>query len=705
MNIRDEFRKPEWIADWKIFVLFATISFAIAFGLRAMELPKWDNPAFMVDGEYIMGTHDAYYWLAGAKGVGSAVGNPMSSLIRVLGEMTGAQYGNIAFWLPAVFAGFTAVAAFAWGMLVGGPWVGLVAGVYATAAPSFYFRTRLTYYDTDVVTLLFPLLISVLIARWVSFGIRRSWFKSVADNGTFQPTLWDYLLAVFAGCFVSYGKTWHGDVLAFGFLVLFISTSLSLFCAEKHNRAVLLRGVLLYALAGFGGLVGCVVALLLIAGFKSSLIMQRKIFDNIFLYLSLLFIVILGSGAGQDVMATVIAKFGAYLKPVGRTGVLGTGPSYPGIAQSVIEAQNISFKGLFSLLTGSDLLGWMGLCGFVVVLIFRPASMLLAPFVLLIFASVYMGGRFAMFGGIGLGVGLMFTIQQILIKIGLECKKQFVLNAIASVLLVVVLIGTYSRMYTGVAVTPILTQAHAKALIETGKNIPKDSTIWTWWDWGYASMYFTGVHSFANGGHHAGPVLYPLALAYASPSFLQANQMIKFSAANSNYPATVLSEMSAREAQGFINSFMTHKYEIKPSPRQYIVASWENIRLAYWIMFYGSWNLQTGMSVHPQLATIADPFELDFSTGVCTIRGQAPFQLRSYDFFEKGQRLSQVVSGAIGPHLLFNKVANSGFIVGDSIYSSMLLRLLVDDPNGPEISKYFRLVYEGYPSVRVYEVL
>ena len=492
MNANDELRDPKWFSNWKILILFALLSFAFAFGLRALDLPKWTNPAFMVDGEYILGTHDAYAWLAGAKGVGRAANNPMAGLIRILGNVTGAQYGNIAFWLPAVFAGFTAMAAFAWGVFISGPWLGFCAGVFTTTIPVFYFRTRLSYYDTDLVTILFPLIISLLLAGWLSKGIRSHWIRQKNEMTLFQPTMQYYFLPVFAGVCVHFGQLWHGDVLSFGIYSLFASIFLVLAVGNKRNRAVLLEGLTYFCLSSMLGWIGTALAVAMILLSSKTEAKKYHIFENVFFYLFIILIVFALSDAGLK-LVNLLAKVQSYLKPVSDIAQESVSQiHYPGIGQSVIEAQNISLKSLLSDLTGNTALSCFGLVGFLFLLIKRPAGLLLLPFAVMSLAAVKMGGRFAMFGGIVTGLGGSFFLYWFLVRFITFGKKENFCASIASVSLIIFLVFTDFPAYKNALPTPIISQEHAKALKAMSNIAPDNSTFWTCWDWGYATMYFTG---------------------------------------------------------------------------------------------------------------------------------------------------------------------------------------------------------------------
>ncbi|WP_320173876.1 STT3 domain-containing protein [Maridesulfovibrio sp.] len=705
MNTREYFRKPEWFSNWKIFLLFALICFSIAFGLRAIELPKWDNPAYMVNGEYIMGTHDAYSWMAGAKGVGSAANNPMSGMLRVLNTVTGIQIGNIAFWLPAVFSGFCAIAAFGWGMLLGGRWVGLLGAVYATSIPAYYLRTRLSYYDTDIITLFFPLLISLLIVCWIKQGIRKRWIPLAGEEKEFVPTLLDYFFPVVAGALGTWGKFWHSDVQTFSVFTLFVSVFLVLLCAKRKNQGILLNGIVLFSLAAFLGYTGVLLSVVMAFVFyQISTTDNKKYISNLWINLAAIVAIFALSGIWAFIFSFISSKVVAYLKPAADNAGAIQGPIYPGIAQSVIEAQNVPLQTIIDTATGSEVLWWFATIAGLFLFLLRPEAIYLFPFYLLMFAAVKIGGRFTMFSGAPLGLAMGYVSCLIIDKINLKSSHELV-KACVCVLFAGTLVWHVTPLYNGVPVTPIMGKYHAQALIKTGPIMPEDATVWTWWDWGYATKYYTGKHSFADGGNHAGNVLLPLALAYTTSSPFQANQLMKYSALNGNNPSLVWKDKSALEVYGFLKSLGTHKYELAKAPKQYIVASWENIRLAYWILYYGSWNIVNGSGVHPEVLTINNAFDIDYVKGVVTVKNQRPLKVSAYNILDYQGMKAQGYPGNIGPALLYNHPVSQGFFVDSFAYQSMLIRLLLTDPKDPAIAGNFKLVYEGFPNVRIYEVL
>ncbi|WP_415719058.1 STT3 domain-containing protein [Maridesulfovibrio sp.] len=694
-----------WIAENKLVLLLAVCSFAVAFGLRAMEYGSWSNPAYSVDGEYIMGTHDAYYWLAGAKGVGGAASNPMSALLRCLNSVTGVSYANFAFWLPAVFAGLCALAAFGWGVLLGGPWAGLTGAVYATSIPAFYFRTRLSYYDTDLITLFFPLFISFLLGAYLLPGLRKNWLADDESKEPYRPTTLHYIYVLLGGALTSYGAKWHGDVSTFGMIVFFIAIGLALVCARRDSRAALLRGLLIYSCAAFWGLPGLAVSVLLVAAIHRNMLQSHRLYDNSFFYLALLALPMIFSGEAMSVFSGVFAKIGNYLKPVAAGSSAGIGPQYPGIAQSIIEAQNIELNELFFNMSGNAALGLVGFAGYFISIAFYPLLLLLLPFAASTLAAMYLGARFTMFGGIVTGLGLfLFLAVSLKIFQSLKNYKGFI-NGVQSIVLIALLILNLVPHLAAMSPTPIMGAPHAKALIEVGKKIKKDSTVWTWWDWGYASMYYAGVNSFANGGNHAGPVLYPLALALSTPSPVQSAQFIKYCAEHGNNPADVWKDMPGQDVVRLIRSMARPGIAFSGIPDQYLTVCWDNIRLAHWIVYYGDFDLVAGRGIHPEMARINESFDMDLNIGRFAIKGHGPIPLSSYDILRRAGARHKSFPGISDRHMLFNGNNEQAFMVDDRIYRSMMLQLLIADPSSRIIKDNFELVYDGYPMVRIYKVL
>jgi dolichyl-diphosphooligosaccharide--protein glycosyltransferase len=281
-----------------------------------------------------------------------------------------------------------------------------------------------------------------------------------------------------------------------------------------------------------------------------------------------------------------------------------------------------------------------------------------------------------------------------------------VLSWVQVALALVCLLG-YQLIYADFRATPVLAPPHAEALM-TLKNIaPKDAWIWTWWDFGYATQYYAERMTPTDGGKHTGRDIFATALALSTPSYRQAAQVILLSAAWDNEPARRWDKLPAREVRQELATLAQADVPLKRAAPQYLVVCWENLSLLYWMTYYGSWDVVSGSGTHARRQDILEPFNVDQNRGVMVFRGpSAPIAIQSVDQLstQGARRLSFAVNPA-APHLLINEITHQVMLMDDLAYNSMAVQLLIGDPARPEQSRYFKLVHEGFPLVRIYEVL
>jgi hypothetical protein len=84
----------------------------------------------------------------------------------------------------------------------------------------------------------------------------------------------------------------------------------------------------------------------------------------------------------------------------------------------------------------------------------------------------------------------------------------------------------------------------------------------------------------------------------------------------------------------------------------------------------------------------------------------APIAVKSVDGLSaQGARRALFPVNPAAPHLIINDVAKHVILMDDAAYNSMAVQLLIGDPARAELASYFKLVHEGFPLVRIYEVL
>lgn len=737
---------PSWKRDWRWIALYSVIVYAIVLAFRMSFAGRWDHPELWVNGERIMATHDAYWWLAKAKGVGQLSGHALAELAALLHQVFGFKLGSIGFWTPAVVGSLTGVACVFWGWLVGGRNAGIFAGLIGSLTPGFFYRSRLGYYDTDMFTLLGPLTIALMLAYFVSLWTKRSWFVSGGDpeEESGMSPLHAYGLALALGLATRFFCMWHYDILGIAILYFFLAVAVILINGRAGLRQRGLYGLTVFAFAAFPGAsytglgdgfwvpsfpYGLEITYIVLACalvFVLAELEKRKvgILGNLWFSLLCLCIAVAITGIAVDSVTGVIQKLSRYFQDGAASGGVGD-PSqkivYPSIMQSIIEAKLVPLNELLERGAFMPVLGWLALVSSVVVVALRPAAVFLLPLIALQLMGMKIGVRFAMFGGaammIFLGAALCFAATAVARR---TRREVIVLLAVQLVCAGAVMAHAHNK-YSNAPLTPVVEPGHAEALIELGRTSPKDARVWTWWDWGYATQYYAGRETVVDGGKHAGKDVYPVGFALSTKDPRESNRMIRFSA---QYPTTVVKEIGlspdkvwdkiprdriSEEMKAILN-----RDDYPAVPPQYLVVSWKDFTISKWITFYGNWDLGSGSTTTASLRNFkAGELGIDLRRGAVMNRNGGGGLVSDITILNEGgaemkEYYLNRLSAQLLPrtrHLLINGLTKQSVLMDRITYNTLMRRLLTDDPNDPEISKYFKIVVDKLPYARIYEVV
>ena len=412
-------------------------------------------------------------------------------------------------------------------------------------------------------------------------------------------------------------------------------------------------------------------------------------------------------------MSGTTSIFSAYIKPLvqapasggGGAVAVATQVAYPSITQSVIEAQNLPIGQVLAKIYPWAAVTAVGLLGFLVVLVLRPSALFLLPFGVFALAAVKMGARTVMFGGpvfaLGLALPLAWAASRYLPDRPWRLSAVFGLEAGLAVLLLIPYLP-----YSNLPITPVLSREHCLALQALEPGTPKNSRIWTWWDWGYATQYYARRMSFADGARHDGRYVFPLGAAMIMPDPRQSGQLIEYSALQDYEPWRVWDTKDASEVVGFLRSLGIKDYNFQPGDKQYLVVARENFQLISWISFYGSWNLVQKKGSHAFAKAITTSFEVNSEEGTIKLKGSNNhIKLRSIDYFSEEEGVRKIYNNNSNFHAVLNKLSGDYYIFDDLAYNSMMVQLLISPPNDERFIPFFKLVFDGFPFVRIYEVL
>lgn len=736
---------------WLRGLFWGLLTLGLAFGLRMMEWPCWQNPEYRLGSEWLLATHDAYHWVAAAEGFGLGVGHPMAEMLRLMAQTLHTYPAAVAFWFPAVLASLVAVIVFAWVWALGSMEAGVAAGLITSLAPGFLARTLLGYYDTDLVTLFFPLLMTLAPACWamrymllprmilrrlaLGSGLKaaqRLWGEGGADEAHLErlgnPLRWQWVLLLGASGVISWWtQEWHS---VFPYLIRYnvvLLALMALVMAPRGRRGILLLGGLAYALPTLGGPAGFGFSLiLLLAGSKAGRGLRHLLCRPLVLALFWLGVaVLLVQG---EILATLINHANAYLKHSGDVRSTGEGMSlvYPSVAQSIIEVQDLSFAALFPYFHPWMEAAIVGLAGFVLVLFRRPGALFLLPLAALGLLSTKLGGRMVMFGAPVVAVGLTLPLYWLLQRLLRADLRGAVAGAATSCILLALLVAPFADMIQAISQGPIINRRHAEALTRARTMTPEDAKLWLWWDWGYAAHHFARRSTIADGAQHAGPSLYLPAAVFATDNARFARQLIRYTAKMGNEPGNVFEGLDGRAAQALMDKLRSPETPlVEAKGRLFVVVSFEMLRLGFWISNFGNWNFVTRQGEGGALSIVPQALAYRLDTGEVRLEGSTstiyPSSIsvfeetgvtrRNYvqEWFDAHPKATpeeqkEFLSGRRNVNFLFNRVTDEKLAVDQGLYNSLMVQLLVGDPQDPRFSPYFKLVYDNV-FARIYEVL
>lgn len=723
---RISFLRNDWIAGFLITVI-------LAFAIRMLEWPCWQNPEYKFGNEFLLATHDSYHWVAGACGFGRAVDHPMARMLRFFAGISGLAPAQAAFWLPAFLSSIAAGAVFLWGRLYSNAAVGIAAGLIASIAPGFLGRTLLGYYDTDLITLLFPLLIAFLPAVWLIktskamdaaslfFNNKKSMAQAKSDSiqrKAYSP-VWLVCLTA-SGLLAWQAQEWHS---VFPYImrydIFFLLLFLSVFSGQrKHDCAMALA----FALPAALGLWGIAWPLLLQARnhFKFLAVFGNK-YLLIIIWACLAVYLLQG-----EIIETLINHVNAYLKRSSDTHLSGVIPLvFPSVAQSIIEVQDLNFLSLFPYFHPWLEAAFLGFAGFFAVAFKKPTILFLLPLAALGLLSSRMGGRMVMFGAPIMALGISLSCFWFFQFMSRRWLKPLLCQIGTATVLCAGLVLPFLDMIPALSQGPVLNKRHAAALAQAGAITPPDATLWLWWDWGYAAQYFARRNTIADGALHGGPSLYlPAAvLATANPRF--AYQIIARVSSLDNEPGNFFKNMTPEEAQALMQNLANASTPlIRGKGRQYLIVSFEMLKLGFWISNFGNWNFLERTGEGGALSIVPEAVAYRVGAGEVRLEGrqeiiypasinifaETGLMVKNYirQWFEDNpnasiSRQKAWLASRRNINFFFNKVTDEKLAVDEGIYSSLMAQLLLCDAQDPKFTPYFRLVYDNI-FARIYEI-
>ena len=673
--------------------------------IRLAEFPFWNDPAYFIQDERLMATHDAYAWLAGAKGIGGYTAHAFSKLLAFLHNISGMELSEIGFWSPVLLVPLLAIPTCLLAWTLGRPEAGLVFGILTTSGLGFLVRTRLGFCDTDLIALILPLAASCALAAWLTR------MREIPNRQT-SLTIGDALFATGIGTLGWISVYTYPGNISLMFSTCILGAALAFLFIPIERREGAATGVLLVFAMTFGGLAGTILAM-------AWLIwrMRRPTVNNSLRFIGWLVIVaaILVMADTHEKVWWIFERLFFYAKTNSPLLVNATEAiRLPEIAQSVREAQALEWGLLGPRMGGNWFVFSMGLIGFCVAAWRRPMLLLFLPYLILGIASVKLGNRFSMYGTVAIGMGIGFGLSELLHLLKQSQGRRW----IAQLSMACVALWPSAQFMAEVRPVPVLPKVYAETFVELRKLTEPDALLWQWWDYGYAAQYYAERATMGDGSRQSGPWLYPLAMVHCAQSPREAAQLIRYfsqamldsgtvsttdrqKALFLGDPVADLRTLNAADARSFVAGLRSDPTNIPSGVANYFTVSWENLRLAGWISYYGHWDMVTATSQPGKIQQVSGDIRIDSANGGLALQGQT-VPLDSLDVIQSDGDRHFTWPNGTGMHAVINQYSRQVFLMDAKMYQSMMVQMLIKP--AADFAEDFELVLDRSPWNRVYKV-
>jgi len=465
-----------------------TIAYLFSFAIRLIWVYQFkDSSSFHWNDQLMINTNDGYFFAAGAQ---EALSGLHSDNPRVFGiwdygvilfttlfaKITPFSLETIILYMPAVISSIVVIPVILISRLYGQTLWGFFAALLGAITWSYYNRTMIGYYDTDMFSAMAPMFILFFLMKSiVDFNLRSALYAAIAIM--IYPFLYDQGQAIIYAIgiiYTAYMLLHHmRDKVTYQSLILiFVALTPLGFLGIDKPFSYVVKFILLITIYLF---------------LKIDKLEQKKLIT--ITGITFLLFMIFG-----DVLGLIIRKVISYTV----TGTEGSDLHFYAVNQTVREAGRIPFETFANRTSGSVLGVLIALVGYVVLVIKHRAFILALPLIGIGIFSLWGGLRFTVYAVPVAGMSAIYLFWFV--------SEKFIKGRVAQIIVVALL--TAGMMYPnithiiGYKVPTVLNKTEVQDLVKLDKIAsPKDYTL-SWWDYGYPIWYYSDTSTLIDGGKH-----------------------------------------------------------------------------------------------------------------------------------------------------------------------------------------------------------
>ena len=489
------------------------LAFAFSFLVRLIWVYQFsDMDGFKFHNEFMINTNDGYYWAEGARDIlaGHHQDNDLSPIDTAAANLTAIivkflpfSFETVIFYMSAFFSSLVVIPIILIGRSIKSIEVGFIAALLSSIAWSYYNRTMVGYYDTDMLNIIFP----TLLLWSLIWAIRTNEDK--------------YLLFT-ALEIISY-RWWYPQSysLEFSFFSLILIYTIYLGVKEKSFNIqhlkfnIALLSFMMFAMMGLHGWIRFIIVVSLFIVYKY----KKEIFTNYLYYILGLSILLFFITGGFDPIWGQLK--GYVFKDTVSVSKDLLSLHFFTVMQTIREAGKIPFETFANRISGHTIIFIFSIIGYVWLSIKHRVMLLGLPMVGLGFLAYVGGLRFTIYAVPVLALAVAFLIVQLSNLI----KNNYIKYALMSFLTILVLAPNIKHIIN-YKVPTVFTKNEVVVLDKLKKIASREDYVVSWWDYGYPIRYYSDVKTLSDGGKHSGSVNFPTSFALTHPQ-LQSAKLLR----------------------------------------------------------------------------------------------------------------------------------------------------------------------------------
>ncbi len=472
--------------------ILVIVAYFFALGVRFYYY-EWASKIkeFLWHGTLMINNPDGYYYAMGAKEIltnSHVVGDlaPIHSLPSIFTALIVKLFpfltlDQVILWMPAIFGSLIVVPIFLIGRSLKNDVLGFVAALLGGIAWSYYNRTLVGYYDTDMFVITFLLFVVWGIVEY--FENNKEW------------------VIYFVPLLIVLYEWWYPQCRAILLATIFITFLYAII--KKEKKFFVFVGILFISLSNFKWYLNLSVVLILFGIYKNK---KELFFKNIYVFYFLIFIILALSGSFN----LLGGEFMAYLKINESENKL----HFYQVLKTVSEASAIPYSLVAKRISGGVGIFIFSAIGYLLLLLRYPIIVISIPSVIVGLLAHKLGLRFTIYAVPFFALGFAYLVLLIARDVSEFFKnyKKPVFYVTFGVLSIYALYKNIEHIIVYKVPATFLNQEVA-SIDKISKIASKKDYFFTWWDYGYPLRYYSHLKTVADGGKHSGEVNYPISYA------------------------------------------------------------------------------------------------------------------------------------------------------------------------------------------------